>query len=91
MQMILKAIMAIAKKINELVESETSEQAIKKKLLDLQIGLDSNEISPEQYDRLETELLEMLETARIQKEQEDNNYQGDGYGERGRDNYSDPR
>jgi hypothetical protein len=69
--MILKGIFAIAKKINELIEEESSEHSLKQKLVDLQIGFEANEITEEEYDRQEEELLDKLEAIRIQKEQQE--------------------
>jgi hypothetical protein len=73
MRMILNGIFAIAKKINELIEEESSEHMLKQRLIDLQIGLEANAITEEEYDLQEEELLDKLEEFRRQKEQQENN------------------
>lgn len=57
----IKGIIAIAEKVNELIENRHSEGAIKSELLDLQRKLDMNEISMEEYDKKEEALLKMLD------------------------------
>jgi hypothetical protein len=71
MRMILKGIFAIAKKINELIQEESSEHSLKQKLIDLQIGFEANEITEEEYDLQEEELLDKLEAIRKAKEQQE--------------------
>lgn len=66
----LKGIIFLGKKIDELVQKEISDEGrIKERLMELQLKFEMDEISVEEYDRRETELLEMIE--RIQKEKED--------------------
>ncbi|NCU33555.1 MAG: gas vesicle protein GvpG [Candidatus Moranbacteria bacterium] len=65
----LKGIIFLGKKIDELVQKEISDEGrIKERLMELQLKFEMDEISVEEYDRRETELLEMIE--RIQKEKE---------------------
>ncbi|MCF8230521.1 MAG: gas vesicle protein GvpG [Bacteroidales bacterium] len=66
----LKGIIFLGKKIDDLVQKELSDTGrIKERLMELQLKFEMDEISMEEYDRRETELLEMIE--RIQKEKED--------------------
>ncbi len=65
----LKGIIFLGKKIDELVQKEISDEGrIKERLMELQLKFEMDEISVEEYDRRESELLEMIE--RIQKEKE---------------------
>ena len=65
----VKGIIALGKKIDEMVQKEISDEGrIKERLMELQLKFEMDEISIEEYDRRETELLEMIE--RIQKEKE---------------------
>lgn len=65
----LKGIIFLGKKIDELVQKEISDEGrIKERLMELQLKFEMDEISVEEYDRRETELLEMIE--RIQKQKE---------------------
>ena len=66
----IKGIAAIAQKIKELLDNETSESAIKQQLLDLQMRLEINEIDLDQYDQKEAELLEQLEAKRAERERD---------------------
>jgi hypothetical protein len=66
----LKGIIFLGKKIDELVQKEISDEGrIKERLMELQLKFEMDEISVEEYDRRETELLEMIE--RIQKQKEE--------------------
>jgi hypothetical protein len=66
----LKGIIFLGKKIDDLVQKELSDTGrIKERLMELQLKFEMDEISMEEYDQRETELLEMIE--RIQKEKED--------------------
>ena len=65
----LKGIIFLAKKINEVVEKETSDEgAIKERLMALQLKFEMDEIGEEEYDRQEDELLNMLEKIRADKQ-----------------------
>jgi hypothetical protein len=65
----LKGIIFLGKKIDDLVQKELSDTGrIKERLMELQLKFEMDEISMEEYDQRETELLEMIE--RIQKEKE---------------------
>ncbi|MFA4851494.1 MAG: gas vesicle protein GvpG [Bacteroidales bacterium] len=58
----------IGKKINELIERETSDASvIKERLMELQMKFEMGEIEEEEYDKKEEELLEMLEKIRSEK------------------------
>ncbi|MEI6049091.1 MAG: gas vesicle protein GvpG [Bacteroidota bacterium] len=62
-------IIFIAKKINEVIEKETSDEgAIKERLMALQLKFEMDEISEEEYDEREDELLKLLEKIREQKQ-----------------------
>ena len=65
----LKGVIAIGKKLNEVVEKETSDEGrIKEEMMKLQLQFEMDEISEEEYDRREDELLEMLERIREAKQ-----------------------
>lgn len=65
----LKGVIFIAKKINEVVEKETSDEgAIKEKLMALQLKFEMDEIDEEEYDKREDELLKLLENSREEKQ-----------------------
>ena len=65
----LKGVIWIGKKINEIVEKEMSDEGrIKEKLMELQMRFELDEISEEEYNRHEKELLERLDTIRTTKE-----------------------
>ncbi len=58
----------IAKKINEIIEKETSDEgAIKERLMALQLKFEMDEISEEEYDQREDEILQLLERIREEK------------------------
>ena len=64
----LKGVIFIAEKINEVIEKETSDEgAIKERLMLLQLKFEMDEISEEEYDRREDELLGLLEKIREDK------------------------
>jgi hypothetical protein len=68
----LKGIIFLGKKIDEIVQKEISDEGrIKERLMELQLKFEMDEISMEEYDRQEGELLDMIE--RIQKEKESRN------------------
>mgnify|MGYP001214694728 FL=1 len=63
-----KGMIFIAEKINEVIEKETSDEGtVKERLMTLQLKLEMNEISEEEYDKQEDELLKLLENIREQK------------------------
>ena len=65
----LKGVIAIGKKLNEVVEKETSDEGrIKEEMMKLQLKFEMDEISEEEYDSREDELLEMLERIREAKQ-----------------------
>ncbi|MEK7877736.1 MAG: gas vesicle protein GvpG [Pseudomonadota bacterium] len=60
----------LGKKINEVAEKEFSDEGlIKEKLMQLQLRFEIDEISEENYNRQEKELLERLEAIRKAKEE----------------------
>ncbi len=65
----LKGIIFLGKKIDELVQKEISDEGrIKERLMELQLKFEMDEISVEEYDRRESELLEMIERIQLEKE-----------------------
>jgi hypothetical protein len=67
--MIFKGLVFIAEKINELMEREISDEGrIKERLMSLQLKFEMDEISVEEYDRQEEELLGLIENIRLSKE-----------------------
>ena len=65
----LKGVIWLGKKINEVAEKEFSDEGlIKEKLMQLQLRFEIDEISEEEYNRQEKELLERLEAIRKAKE-----------------------
>ena len=64
-----KGILFVAEKIDELIQKEISDEGrIKERLMALQLKFEMDEISVEEYDRQEEELLEMIERIRVNKE-----------------------
>jgi hypothetical protein len=64
----LKGIIFLGKKINEVIEKETSDEgSVKERLMALQLQFEMDEIDEEEYDRKEEELLESLERIRNEK------------------------
>lgn len=65
----VNAVVWLGGKINEIVEKEISDEGtIKEKLMELQMRLELDEISEEEYNRREKELLTRLEAGRKAKE-----------------------
>ncbi len=65
----LKGIISLGKKIDELVQKEISDEGrIKERLMELQLKFEMDEISIEEYDRREAELLDMIERIQLEKE-----------------------
>ena len=64
-----KGMLFIANKINEVIEKETSDEGtIKERLMALQLKFEMDEISVEEYDKREDELLNLLENIRAEKQ-----------------------
>ncbi len=63
----LKGLLFLGKKIDKIVQEEFSDEGrIKERLMELQLKFEMDEISMEEYDKGETELLEIIE--RIQSD-----------------------
>ena len=66
----LNLVIWLGKKINEITEKEFSDEGlIKEKLMQLQLRFEIDEISEENFNRQEKELLERLEVIRKAKEE----------------------
>jgi len=66
----LKGLVWLGKKINDVVEKELyDEEGIKEKLMELQLRLELEEISEEEYNKQEKELLARLDAIRKAKEE----------------------
>lgn len=64
----LKGVIFVAKKINEVLEKETSDEgSLKERLMALQLKFELDEISEEEYDAKEDELLKLLSNIRDAK------------------------
>ena len=64
-----KGIIFLAEKINEVIEKETSDEgSIKERLMALQLKFEMDEISEEEYDEREDELLNLLANIREEKQ-----------------------
>ena len=64
----LKGVIFTAQKINEVIEKETSDEgSIKERLMSLQLKFEMDEISEEEYDEQEDELLKLLGNIRDEK------------------------
>jgi len=67
----LNGIIWLGKNINEVAEKEFSDEGfVKEKLMQLQLRFEIDEISEENYNRQEKELLERLEAIRKAREEE---------------------
>jgi len=67
----LNGIIWLGKKINEVAEREFSDEGlIKEKLMGLQLKFEMDEISEEEYNKQEKELLARLDAIRKAKEEE---------------------
>ncbi|OGV96474.1 MAG: gas vesicle protein GvpG [Nitrospinae bacterium RIFCSPLOWO2_02_FULL_39_110] len=65
----LKGVIWIGEKLNEIVEKEVSDEGrIKEKLMELQLDFELDQISEEEYNRQEKELLSRLDAIRKEKE-----------------------
>jgi len=68
----LNGVIWLGKKINDLAEREFSDQGlIKEKLMEVQLKFEMDEISEEEYNKQEAELLARLDAIRKAKEKED--------------------
>jgi hypothetical protein len=66
----LKGVVWLGKRINEVVEKELSDEGrIREKLMELQLRFELDEISEEEYNRQEDELLARLDAIRKAKEE----------------------
>lgn len=66
----LKGVIWLGKKVNEVAEKEVSDEGrIKEKLMELQLRFELDEISEEEYNQQEKELLERLDAIRKAKEE----------------------
>lgn len=64
----LKGLFFLGEKINEVISKENSDEGtVKERLMELQMKLEMDEISVEEYDKKEDELLKMLENIRKEK------------------------
>ena len=64
-----KGVIFIAKKINEVLEKETSDEgSVKERLMALQLKFEMDEIDEEEYNKREDELLKLLENIREKKQ-----------------------
>lgn len=67
----VKLVIWLGEKINGVVEHEFSDEGlIREKLMQLQLRFEMDQISEEEYNRQEKELLARLETIRASKEME---------------------
>lgn len=67
--MLFGGLIFLAKKIDELMQREISDEGrIKERLMALQLKFEMDEISMEEYDKQEEELLDMIEKIRLSKE-----------------------
>lgn len=67
---ILRPIIWLADKINEAVQKETSDEGrIKEKLMELQLKFEMDQISEDEYNRQEKELLARLDAITKEKEE----------------------
>ncbi len=65
----LNGVIFIGKKINEIVEKEQSDEGvIKERLMNLQLRFELDEISADEYDAKEDELLKLLTKIRADKQ-----------------------
>jgi DnaJ-domain-containing protein 1 len=65
----LKGVIFLAEKINEVIEKETSDEgSIKERLMALQLKFEMDEITEEEYDEREDELLKLLGNIRDEKQ-----------------------
>lgn len=67
----VKGIIGLGKKINEMIERESSDEGrLKEKLMELQLQFEMDEVSEEEYQKQEKELLENWETMRKSRAEE---------------------
>lgn len=66
----LYGVIWVAKKVNEIVEKEVSDEGrIKERLMELQLKFEMDEISEDEYNRQEKALLAQLDAIRKAKEE----------------------
>ncbi|MDO9577716.1 MAG: gas vesicle protein GvpG [Candidatus Cloacimonadales bacterium] len=66
----VKGVIWLGKMVNEAVEKETSDEGvIKEKLMELQLQFELDEISEEEYNKKEKEILERLDVIRRNNEE----------------------
>jgi len=66
----LKSVIWLGKKINEVVEREVSDEGrIKERLMELQLRFELDEITEDEYNKQERELLAQLDAVRKTKEE----------------------
>jgi len=69
----LKSVIWLGKKINEVVEREVSDEGrIKERLMELQLRFELDEITEDEYNKQEKELLARLDEIRRAKEEVSN-------------------
>ena len=69
----LKSVIWLGKKINEVVEREVSDEGrIKERLMELQLRFELDEITEDEYNKQESELLARLDEIRRAKEEVSN-------------------
>ena len=67
----LKGVIWVAEKVKQIAEQELYDEGrIKERLMELQLKLELDEISEEEYKKQEEELLERLDVIRKSKEEE---------------------
>jgi len=67
----IKGVIWLGKKFNEVIERETSDEGvIKEKLMELQLQFELDEISEDEYNKKEKELLERLDVIRRNNEED---------------------
>ena len=67
----LKSVIWLGKKINEVVQREVSDEGrIKERLMELQLRFELDEITEDEYNMQESELLARLDEIRRAKEEE---------------------
>ena len=65
----IKGVIFLAEKINDVLEKETSDEgSIKERLMAIQLKFEMDEITEEEYDEREDELLKILENIREEKQ-----------------------
>ena len=69
----LKGVIWLGKKVNEMVEREVSDEGrVKEELMELQLRFELDEITEDEYNKQESELLARLDEIRRAKEEVSN-------------------